>query len=220
MYKYNKAVISALCDVTKGMTLLPGGSQQPRIRFSGKPSHSVLMETVKLNIVFPGNQRCEGAPLDSGMGNKDLVKRILGTPSPQFAQSTLLSDTLSENEAAALSTPPSHPRQRTRHKGTTKTGQVWKWNKQEVYIVSQTVRIETVDTSLPLFSLQQIEVTLYLLHDSHLTSLCFDRLCLSIYIKSWYMLLLHFFLTYKSINSTKVSAYTGLSHRRCYFSLF
>lgn len=110
-YKYKKAAISALCDVTEGMTLHPGGSQQPSIRFSGKTSHRVLHKTVKFNTLLTGNQRCEGAPLDSGMGNKDLVKCIFGTKSPQvyfFAQSTLLSNTLSENEVAALSTPPSH----------------------------------------------------------------------------------------------------------------
>lgn len=43
------------------------------------------------------------------------------------------------------------PRRSTRHTGTMKTGQVWKWNKQEIYIVSQTTRIEMMYTSPPLF---------------------------------------------------------------------
>lgn len=67
----------------------------------------------------------------------------------------LLLDTLSKYEAAALSTTPSHQdtlRPDTAlDMGTTETGQVWKWNKQEAYIVSQMARIEIEYTSPLLF---------------------------------------------------------------------
>lgn len=130
-----------------------------------------------------------------GRGNKDLVKRILGTPSPQFAPSTLLSDTLERERGCALRAP--HPHTLDRALDTrellkrVKCGS--ETNRKSIYCLPDGTYRNGVYTSLPLFPLQQIEVTLYPLHGGHLMSLCFDRLCLSVYIRSWYMLLLHLF---------------------------